>query len=106
MLEADVVFRGTMTQRIDPPVGISLETYKFDVQEVLKGDPQEVIILSGYLSDCTYFFKQGHEYLVYAHWGEVEGERTLNTGICSATSEVVDRRRTMDGELKNYHQPG
>lgn len=85
---ADAVFRGVMLRRVAPPVGVSLETYVFRASTVYKGDLAGEISLSGYLSECTFFFKPGREYLVYAYRGRVEDRDMLNTGICQRTREI------------------
>ncbi len=65
----------------------------FEVSKVWKGPSSKNVVITTALNEasCGYSFKEGREYIVYAHGKENE----LSTGICSRTKLLSDAREEL-----------
>jgi hypothetical protein len=81
---ADIIFTG---QVIEGPFYYGHEYhFKFAVSKFYKGEPADTIVVSTYNYSCSYNFKPGETYLVYAY----SGAELCYTNYCTRTKLVKD----------------
>lgn len=86
--------------------GYRSKSVLFEVDRTWKGPETTQIMIATGLGggDCGYDFKEGREYLIYAHESNMYGAKSLASIICSRTSELNDAQEDLS-VLGKGHSP-
>ncbi|WP_158587546.1 hypothetical protein [Neobacillus notoginsengisoli] len=88
--KSSTVFAGKVIEiKEKKQAGVVVEMALFEVERIWKGPTDSQIILESIQSSCSFDFRKGEDYIVYAKPNaELKNEAALTTGVCDRTAAL------------------